>query len=174
MTQKPEQVEGSDARAKDRGTAAVFSFIADDPADERPYLGDPAEVEALVRQFCAETQRIQVEAGAGRMAHDAALQALNDAAQAHASIFMGQNSAYRAMPFNAPEQIGPFLAQRMAIEGDPAQACYVMFMNTANQIMTAFLAHQSGELDDDDAKFQIDAAVEDATSALLGLPVVAE
>lgn len=174
MTKKPEEIEGSEARAKDRGTAAVFSFIADDPNDDRPYLGDPDEVEMLVRQFCAEAQRIQIEAGAARMTHGDALQALDKAARDTSAIFMGQSTAYRAMPFNAPDQIGPFVKQRMGIEGEPSEACYVMLMNTATQIMAAFVAHQNGEADDDATKFQIDAAVEDATSALLGLPVVAE
>jgi hypothetical protein len=42
-------------------------------------------------------------------------------------------------------------------------------MNTAVQIMAANDAHQSGEMSDEAIRFQLDAAVQDATQALLGI-----
>lgn len=159
-------------RIKNISEPQGFTFFAEPTPPGQRYLGDPEDVEATVRDFCLAVYELRGAVGEGKVTGPVALSRLEDLANRYAGIFFGREPAdFRTMPFNAPDGVGEFIKRRMGLEEPPEQAGYVLFMNTANQILEAYEGHQSGAMDEETVKFRLDAAVEDAKGMLLGLPL---
>lgn len=171
MENEKEPQQSTPERIKEVGSPQGFTFFAERTPDDKPYLGSQTDVSEAVRSFCMGAYEIRSKAGQGEISGEEALKRLNALADEYAAIFYGKKpDRYRAMPFNSPEGLGNFINQRLGMS-DPAEtAAHTLFMSTANQILAAYEGHQTGALGDDDVRFQIEAAIDDATSILLGLP----
>lgn len=159
------QIEGTEERAADRGRDQLgFPDVND-----LPFLGDPAIVESLVRSFLGRVIDIRTAYNEDKMDGPEAAEAVQDAADQYARIFMGQDKGYAAQPWNSPEQLGASLSA-VGFDPDPAKACLGLFLKTAGDLVAAMALHEEGKLDDDTAQLAIDAAAEDGTYLLLGVP----
>lgn len=166
---KPQQ--STPERIKEVGSPQGFTFFAERTGDDQLYLGSPSDVAEIVRAFCMGVFEIRSAAGRGEFSGSEALKRMNDLAEEYAAIFYGQRpQKYRAMPFNSPAGLGSFINQRLGMTDPIDRAAHTLFMSTGNQILSAYHGHQTGALADDDVRFQIEAAIDDAASILLGLP----
>lgn len=158
-------------RIKALGEPVGFSFFEEPTAPDGRYLGSPDDVAAIVREFCVGAYEIRSKVTMGTLNSNAALEQLEALAHRYAGIFYGKEpKQYRAMPFNSPDMLGDFIVKRLGLSEPVEQAGYVLFMNTANQILEAYAGHQAGTMDDATVQWRMDAAVEDTASILLGLP----
>jgi hypothetical protein len=98
-----------------------------------------------------------------------AVSAAGALAQRYAAIFMGRDSAYFALPWNSPEQLGASLARRFAEAPQPEDAVEVFLAMAAADLMAILVEREDDAIDDDAARFRIDALIEDTAHALLGL-----
>ncbi|CAB4122302.1 hypothetical protein UFOVP32_2 [uncultured Caudovirales phage] len=171
MAQKPEEIEGSKARAEDRAQPYGMGFFAEATSADKRYLGSASDVPEIVRDFCIGVHEIRSAAGKGEIAGAEALRRLNALAQQYSDIFYGKSDGYRAMAWNSPDGLGVFINTRLGIQEPEEQAAHTLFMNTANQILAAYERHQNGDLNDEDVAFHIEAAIDDASAILLGLPL---
>lgn len=148
-----------------------FTFFAEPTGAEQLYLGSPEDVAFIVREFCGAVYDIRSRVTMGKVEGAAAVAKLDELANEYAGIFYGrQPERYRPMPFNSPAGVGKFIIERMGLKEEPDQAGYVLFMNTANQILEAYEGHMTGAMDEGTVQFRIEAAIEDTTGILLGLP----
>jgi hypothetical protein len=169
MTRDPRAQERE--RIKNIGEPVGFTFFAEPTPSEARYLGNPDDVSAIVRDFCVATYEIRSKVTQATLTGDEALAQLEALAHRYAGIFYGKEPGqYRSMPFNSPQMLGDFIVKRLGLEEPLEQAGYVLFMNTANQILEAYAGHQSGAMDDETVQFRTEAAIEDTTGILLGLP----
>lgn len=175
MTDKRIEIEGTPQRAADRGQPDGFTFFAEPTGADQRYLGDRADVESIVSQFFGEVHAIRSDAGHGRISGSEAMEKLHGAANRYAGIFHGaEPQSFRSMPFNTPEGLGAFVNQRLGMSEPDDKAVAVLFMSAATQLLAAYDDHQSGVRSDEDVRFAIDAALEDTTDILLGLPASSE
>jgi hypothetical protein len=171
MTRRPEEIENSRARAEDRGRPDGFTFFATETPEEDRYLGDPSDVAEIVREFGMAVHAIRSDAGNDKITGDEALKRLNELAERYARIFYGQEPGFRVMAFNSPEALGASINAQLGMDGPEEAAAKTLFMATANDLLAAYEGHQSGGLSDQDVQFQIEAAIENASRMLLGLPL---
>lgn len=173
MARKPEEIEGSRERAADRGQPQGLTFFESETEEGKRYLGDPADVEMTVREFAGEAHQIASDATFERITGEVAMDRLNALCDRYAGIFYGKEpGGFRAMPFNNPKSLGAFINERLGMTEPHDKAASVLFMNTANQIFEAYQGTMSGTLDDADAQFLIESAIDDTSRILLGLPPV--
>lgn len=164
MRPDPRTIEGSKERAADRGRDQM-GF----PDLSKPNLGAPAVVESLLRGFLGRVVEIRAAYNADEMDGPESAQAINDAAAQYARIFMGGDGDYGAMPWNSPAQLGAHLSAT-GYDPDPARSCESFFLKAAGDLVANMALHEDGKMDDETAQFVVDAAVEDGTALLLGLP----
>lgn len=166
----PREIEGSKARAADRGKPeGMDQFL-----DQRPALGSMEVVEDLVRQYLGELTANRVRYHKDEITPEQAVAAASDLAKKYAGIFMGRDSAYFALPWNSPEQLGADLAQRFAEPPQPDEAVEVFLTMVAADLMAILVEHEDEKIDDEAAQFRIGVLVEDAAHALLGLQNLAD
>lgn len=148
-----------------------FTFFAEQTGPEQLYLGNPEDVAFVVREFCVAVYDLRSRVTMGKVEPDAAVAKLDELANQYAGIFYGKGpERYRPMPFNSPAGVGKFIVERLGLKEEPEQAGYVLFMNTANQILEAYEGHIEGTMDEETVRFRIEAAIEDTSGILLGLP----
>jgi hypothetical protein len=158
-------------RIKNLGEPVGFTFFAEPTAPDQRYLGDPDDVAAIVREFCVAVYDIRSKVTQDKLTGPEALAQLEALANRYAGIFYGKEPGqYRAMPFNSPAMLGDFIIKRMGLAESPEQAGYVLFMNTANQILEAYAGHLTGTMDEETVRFRTEAAIDDTGNILLGLP----
>ncbi len=159
------EIEGSKARAADRGKPeGMAQFL-----DARPALGSMEVVEGLVREYLGELTANRVRYHKDEISGEQAVSAAGALAQRYAAIFMGRDSAYFALPWNSPEQLGASLARRFAEAPQPEDAVEVFLAMAAADLMAILVEREDDAIDDDAARFRIDALIEDTAHALLGL-----
>lgn len=168
MTKKPEEIEGSSARAKDRGAPDGLEFLLGDA--EKPSLGNPADVAEMVRDFASSAQSIRMRAITGALSQEAAVSELENLCRKHAAIAYGKDGGWRSAAFNSPEQLGRHIKSVMGLEAEDDEAAFALFMDTAGRLFAAHAAHQGETASDDEVQFQIETALEDAERMILGLP----
>jgi hypothetical protein len=169
MTIDPVEIEGTPERAADRGLPDGFGFFASDIGDKN-YLGSPEVVGDIVRTYCQDALALRVKAGRGEMLPNDALEGLHALAERTAAIFTNPGDAYRSMLFNSVDGVGEFVKAALQLDASAEDAVKTLFLNTSNQIFETHAQYLAGTVGDDDVRFQLDAAVEDATRMLLGLP----
>ena len=175
MSKKPEEVEGSEARAADRGQPQGLTFFDTPTSEDQRYLGDPVDVEATVRDFVAAAHKIASDAAQEVTSGEEALRLLNALCDRYAGIFYGQEpSRFRSMPFNSPQMLGRFINERLGMQEPDDKAAAILFMNCANQVFEAYHLHMSGEASEGDIRFLIESAIDDAVAILLGLPATSD
>lgn len=133
----------------------------------KPYLGDPAVVDDLLRLFAFDMTQRDAQVGRGELTQDAA----NAAALAHckhlARLLTGQDPGYAATPFNSPDQIGGYIARRLGIGDEGADAVEhgaILFAGDINKGLQ--LAHDGNP----DWETAIGGALEDYGQLFLGMP----
>lgn len=161
----PREIEGSKARAADRGKPeGMDQFI-----DPRPALGSMEVVEELVRQYLGELISNRVRYHADQITPEQAVAAAADQAKKFAAIFMGRDAAYFALPWNSPEQLGAHLARHFAEPPQPDEAAETFLTMVAADLMAILVEHEDAKIDDEAAEFRMGALIEDAVHTLLGL-----
>ena len=162
---KRTQREGSAERAADRGKGELLGL----PSTAKPNLGDPGLVESLMRSFLTRVVEIRSAYNKDEMEGPEAAQAVSDASQQYASIFMGGDAEYEGSRWNGPDALGAYLVL-LGYDPDPQRSCFALFVTTANEVIEAMSMHEDDMIDDDTAQLVVDAAVEDGVQALLGVP----
>lgn len=158
-------------RIKNMGEPIGLTFFDKATPSEQRYLGDPDDVAAIVREFCMEVFDLRGRVNDGRLTGGQGLDQLEALANRYAGIFYGKEpGSFRAMPFNSPNGVGDFIVKRLGLTEGVEQAGYILFMNTANQIFEAYQGFMDGSMDEETVRFRIEAAIEDTSSILLGLP----
>lgn len=165
MTDKPrpEEIEGSPERAADRGQPFGFGAFNAPISTGIPYLGDEETVEDILRDLLL---RVHEVAGS-----EDAVKTIEPMVEQTAAIFYGQDDAYQAMPFNSQEQLGRYVNEVFGTKEDEKQTVQMLLWNMIRQVMEARQELLQGNLSDDNAQFRVEAALEDATTILLGLPL---
>lgn len=161
-------IEGTKERAADRGWMGL-----DVPEGE--LLTSPTVAESLVREFLGKVIELRAAYNGDKITGEQALEKVKEHAQSFANIFMGKTSGYAKTEWNAPERLGAHLAA--AIDDDEAEdtAAYAYFLHLATSLTeNTIIPHENDELDEDDARFRIEAQVDDALILLLGLPAPRE
>lgn len=157
-------------RQQINGEDFIFGGADGIATGDKLYLGDPDAVSEIVRGFCSQVHTIAQDADADVTTPGEAFDRLDALAGKYADIFYGKDGSYIALPFNSPLILGKFINQRLGMDEPVDQAAHTLLMNCANQILEARHNHQSGLSDDETTRFQIEAAIEDASHILLGLP----
>jgi hypothetical protein len=158
-------------RIENLGYPVGFGFLEGEISGDVRYLGAPGDVESIVREFALEVSEIADKANNGVLDQADALAALEASAERYGGIFYGKEpKSFVAMPFNSPAQLGLFIKERLDAEDGVERAAYLLFMNTANQLLEARARYLDGEIGEDDVSFLIESAIDDAVTTLLGLP----
>jgi hypothetical protein len=160
-----EQIEGSAARAADRGRDQLFEGALSDKG-----LNSLSAVDAVIRSFAGKVTQVRADYNADKITDAQAREEVASLAQEYADVFMGKSSDYVAQPWNTPEQLGAYLVAVMDGKAEPETAARDFLLYIAAQLLQVMVEHESGKLDDDVAQFRVDALLEDADYALLGIP----
>lgn len=161
-------IEGTKERAADRGQMGLS--IPDGDA-----LTSPSVAESVVREFLGKVIDLRAAYNGDKITGEQALEKLKEYAQAFANIFMGKGSGYAKTEWNTPERLGAHLAAAIDDDETKDTAAYAFFLHLATSLTeNTIIPHENDELDEDDAKFRIDAQVDDALTLLLGLPAPSE
>lgn len=164
-----ENIEGSAERAADRGQAlGLEDFTINIAAGGS--LGNPDDVERIVREFCSGVVDVRKRWNEGAT-EEASTSALTDLVERFALIFNGRDTAYTASPWNSPAMLGRSLNRRLALDGPEEAAAGALFWHLANQMLETASGMETGELADDVAKFRADVDIETAVYMLMGLPL---
>lgn len=166
-------IEGSEARARDRGDDALF---ASPPGES--YLGDPEVVEQLVRRLATQTLEHRVAVLDGSKTQEQALAGMEADREAVRLILQGQDPAYSAMDgWNVttaePGSINASLSTR-GYDPDPSGALTTLLTQLQIRIQNASAVAESGQANDGQVEFLVDIAVEETAGELLGMPVSAD
>lgn len=94
-----------------------FDFQA--PATSKPYLGDYAVVQKIVKDFADDAFTIIHEFSTGVEGAENHESQMRDLCIATGNIFMGRSDDYEAAPWQNPERLGAYLRHAVAsIKGD--------------------------------------------------------
>lgn len=158
-------VEGSKARAADRGGAA---FGIDIPEGDGPLLSDPTTVEGLVRQFYSDVLDVRKAYNGGMIKGPDATAKIKAHATALAAIFMGNNPDYSFTDWNSAEQLGEFIHRINGVDQEKSVEAFLLRLS-ADFVDQAVVPFEDDKIDMETVTFRMDAAIEDATYSLLGL-----
>lgn len=131
------------------------------------YLGDPALVEQLVRDFFVIifSERSKFHENSDGAAAEAAI---DDACRRYAKVFMGESKSYVAQPWNSPHRLGNFLRATVPDVGDYESPGIAYFNFLAVQGLNASIALESGEVAEEEVQAEMTAVIDDAVDVLLG------
>ena len=97
----------------------------------------------------------------------AALKRCESAVLKAEAIFLGKDSAYNPSWWNSVDGVGAFIAGRLDIS-EPKDAVRAVLWHVVATILDVHRRLTVGEISDGDAKFTVDACVEDAIALLFG------
>lgn len=160
------EIEGSPERAADRGRQEDLGW----PEGERPSLGDAGVVRGLVQDFATEVIGIRAEYNGEKITGEEAKAALRAAAARYGGIFMGRDSRFHALPWNAPGLLGEhILLAAGAVDGidDPAEGLFLMLARSLTDIA---VEHEDGRMADPVAQQHLKEALDNVVALLLGYP----
>ena len=164
------EIENSRQRQADRGRPFGFEAFEPDPQN-RPFLGDRAVVEGLVRSFAGDIVEHRKQFNLDKTEGTVIVKAIEGLTERYGKIFMGQDAAYRAQPWNSAEQLGVALNKRMGLDPEPPEkAATALFWRLSADLLDAISDHEGDQIDDETAQFRLDVLIEETTLALLGLP----
>jgi hypothetical protein len=158
-------VEGSAARARDRGNGEDMGF----PTSEKPSLGDPRAVQALVQDFLTEVLDIRASHFSGKLKDGDASDRVLALCIRYGDIIMGAPSKYVVMPWNSKEFLGEKIVEQLP-EAEKAPGAG-LFMALAGSILEAKGQHELGDIDDATAEKAVTDAIESVTALILGAQV---
>lgn len=161
---KDVEIEGSAARAADRGRD-MFDPIATD----KPYLGSPEVIDSLVRSFLGRVIDVRKQYLQDEITPKEAEEKVLYLAGQYAAIVMGKNDEYGASAWNSPEQLGDFLA--MMLDGvPPEESAEAFFVRMAADLLNHVLIPAENEqIDDEAGQFRVDVIIEESVNALQGI-----
>jgi hypothetical protein len=168
MTEDEKTLTGRE-RERDRGNAADTGMFEAAESD-LPYLGDPGEVEAILRDFFLTVIGIRQRGGTSAITADDAFAQLEAACDRVAAIFYGKADGYRAMPFNSYGGVGRFAKERTGIDEPLHRALPVLLMASAVAIFEAHDAFVEDRITEDAARFTVEAEIDGLSRIMLGLP----
>ena len=161
-------IEGTKERAADRGWMGL-------DVPEGDALNSPTVAESIVREFLGKVIDLRAKYNADKINGEQTLEKIKEQAQAYADIFMGKASGYAKTDWNTPERLGAHIAAAIGDDETNDTAAYAFFLYLASSLTEhAIIPHENDELDEDDARFRMDALVDDAILLLLGLPAPRE
>lgn len=161
-----ESIEGSDARAADRGR----DFLFEDSFRFDQELSSVSSVEAVVRQFLTDIVSIRQQYNSLEKSDSEAKDAVRVVCRKYADLFMGRAEGQKASQWNSVEQLGRFLSSVMSGSNSPESAAEDFFLYLASEMLNVLVASENDQIDDDIGQFRVNALAEDAVNALLGLP----
>ncbi|WP_042701504.1 hypothetical protein [Azospirillum sp. B506] len=127
-------------------------------------LSDESVVRLLVRQFIDLSLDAFNQVLQGKLDQDEAVDAINRQAIALNSVFLGTSGFETVIthPWNAPDQLGAFLKDVVALDYPEDDCVRAMLIHLATQLMHAL------RLPDDDRNEEVEALTLDAADLLLG------
>jgi len=141
-------------------------------SDGRPYLGDLATVEKLLRQFSAEVLERYDEVGHGVLTPQDAAGADRDACVALARMFCGQNAAYAPVKDWTGKPLADHLRERMsrdiAPDDDDVQVVAQALAVLVHKLYDVLRSASDGGADDALMQ-QAEASVRSLSMALVGV-----
>lgn len=158
------------------GSAEVRSDIifrdVEIDAGDRPALNAVDGVESVVRDWLMKLVHFRAEYLKGGKADAGPF--IEKQADRMTAIFFGRDKDYAASPWNSPDQLGYGFGDRVGISGEAEEVMQTYWVQQAAAAFGIMAEHESDAITDDAAKFRIDALVEEAVYALLGLPLSAD
>lgn len=158
---KRKEIEGTKERAADRGQPFGLEFFEQE-TDDRLYLGDPDHVDMILREFmggCADAMR------------EGGVEGLEKHCAKYADTFYGRDKGVRTMgTFNSPTVLGNFLRKTYGVDASPEGAAALFLQHIAVQTLKAMTRLYDGEIDKEAYTFLLDAALDEATTGMMGLP----
>lgn len=158
------EIEGSAARAADRGKAEDLGFQVSD----KPSLGNPDVVRALVSEFAASVVAIRGEwlrAGGGGKPSDR----VRELAQEYGRAIMGHDDRYAVLPWNNPDRLGRRIRLVVPEEPGVSDPGELLFLTVGASLLEISAAHEAGRLPDADAERHTKAMLEDTANLILGV-----
>lgn len=139
-------------------------------ADKRENLGDPDVLDSLLRQFVVSMAGWRAQVNSEKMKPTEMLNLIQAEAKRLAGVFMGDDTAnYVPVPWFSRKQLGAYIDSVCDNAGGPDDAAESLLLHFAAQVSAAMKAHEDDEIDDDVAKFRMEAAMEDVAMVLRGL-----
>lgn len=166
MTADPRSEEGSQARADDRGREEDLGFVVE---RDRPSLGDPGVVQALVSEFAGAVVGVRKRFNEGKLDGDKAQERVRDLAREYGDTIMGRDRRYASLPWNDPARLGRRIALAVpAVEGvtDPGEQ---LFMTIGTSLVELAVEHEEGRMSDDDVKQKAQEMLADTVGLILGV-----
>lgn len=161
----PREIEGTPERAADRGRAEDLGFSTSD----RPSLGNPDVVRALVSEFAGKVVEVRKAYNLDKFTGEQAQERIRGLAHQYGDIIMGRNSAYDALPWNSPERLGLRIRVVVpAVEGvtDPGE---LLFLTVGTSLASIAAAHEGGRLSDEAGEHHTKEMLEDTASLIVGV-----
>lgn len=136
------------------------------PQSQGRYLGDPAVVNRLVRDFAQRVLELRSRWHESGGAADPT-EHIEALCRSYGDIFLGRDKSYVAQPFNAPNRLG--VVMRLLVKpgpefDDPGVAFFNWF---ALQVLHAAVELEGGTAEDY-VKRELDAVTRDVVGRLLG------
>lgn len=161
----PIEIEGTPERAADRGRQEDLGFSLSD----KPSLGAPAVVEALVSRFSGEVVGIRKRYNEGRLTGEEAQDAVRDLATEYGAVVMGRDARYAALPWNSPERLGRRIRLVVPATDDVDDPGELLFLSVGLSLLELAAAHEEGRLDDAQAQQASADMLQDVVRLVLGV-----
>lgn len=131
------------------------------------YLGDPALVDQLVRDFMSVifSTRAQFHEDGDAQGAEARI---SEMCRRYGSIFMGESQAYSSMPWNAPHRLGAYLRATVEDVADYPTPGEAYFNFLAVQALNAAIALEQEAMPEAEVQSGLADVVADAVDVLLG------
>lgn len=164
MTDEKE-IEGSAARAADRGREVDLGFSM----DPRPSLGNQDVVRELMSKFGADVVDVRRDYLEDKITGPESQQRIRDLARDYGAIVMGRDDDYFSLPWNSESRLGRRIKLAVpAIEGisDPGE---LLFLTVGTSLASLAAAHENNRVSDAEAENHTQTMLGDAADLILGL-----
>lgn len=148
------------------------------PTGDKPYLGDPAAVDALLRDLVLSLSNHRDAVLAGHMNHEQMLAAVTEDRRKRVDLFLGRTDDVQPVQgwntdSTEPGTLQSYLAQR-GHDPDPALALSGLLGGVQSRALRAMNESDAGRIDDDTFQFWMEVNTEDAVGELIGVPNLAD
>lgn len=163
---KPTEQEGTPERAAERGREEDLGFA---PRGSRPSLGDPSVVVGLVAEFAQQVVGVRRDYNADKLSDEQALSQIHDLAVEYGRVVMGFDNRYQPLPWHDPARLGRRI--RLVVPGvegveDPGE---LLFTTIAASLVDLAVAHENGDMGDEDVQAKLAEMQQDAADLILGV-----
>lgn len=163
----PVHVEGSAARARERGAFGPHSIPEGDAS-----LATPTTVEALVRGFLSDAMATRSGYLRGEIEPAKAAEIVVADAKRVQAIFYGEEPGYQTTEWNRSDRLGKFIVDHGA-ECEPDEAVASLLYAGFKEIAAAGDEGAEERLNDDMVEATVDDVVARCVTTLLGIPMEA-